>query len=60
MEDNMQSIAQRLLEISGDDQRLSCTDARAFAADNGVGLADLGAMCDELGSKIYACELGCF
>lgn len=60
MEENTKSISQALLEISGDDKRISCADARAFASSNSIGLAELGAMCDDLGIKIYACELGCF
>ncbi|MHB0915168.1 MAG: hypothetical protein ACYC5A_01955 [Thermoleophilia bacterium] len=60
MEDNTKSITQGLLEISGSDKRISCADARDFASSNSIGFAELGALCDDLGIKIYACELGCF
>jgi hypothetical protein len=40
--------------------KLSCNDARKFAAANKIDLARIGEICDEAGIKIYGCELGCF
>ncbi len=54
------SISQRLLELSGADRRISCSEARKLARDRDVPPAEVGRLCDELGIKIYACELGCF
>lgn len=60
MEDDRQSIAQRLNELSGEDRRISCEDAWSFADENGLSKAETGALCNELGIKIFACQLGCF
>lgn len=40
--------------------KLSCTVARHLAEEIGVPIRRVGEAADELGIKIYACELGCF
>lgn len=54
------SISQRLLELSGPEKRISCTDARELAREAGTDYAAIGALCDELGIRVFGCELGCF
>lgn len=58
--DNKQSISQQLLELSGAEKRIACADAWAFAEAKGLGKEEVGELCNELGIKIYACQLGCF
>ncbi|MDH4161960.1 MAG: hypothetical protein OEW15_04635 [Nitrospirota bacterium] len=40
--------------------RLSCEAAHGLAEELGVGLGEIGAVCNELKIKISACQLGCF
>ena len=40
--------------------RLSCEKAHELSASLGVPLREIGALCNELGIKISACQLGCF
>jgi hypothetical protein len=40
--------------------RLPCGKAFAIAADNGLSLAEMGDLCNELEVKIIQCQLGCF
>jgi hypothetical protein len=54
------SITQQLLSLSGPDKRISCTEARKLARESHAGPAVVGKLCNELGIKIYGCELGCF
>lgn len=42
------------------DGKISCSDARAFAAELGVEFWRMGELCDKAGIKIFGCELGCF
>lgn len=48
------------IEAASKDKRISCTVARKVAEDLDVSLRTIGDACNELGIKIYACELGCF
>ncbi|MCR4399505.1 MAG: hypothetical protein QHH05_09570 [Syntrophomonadaceae bacterium] len=57
--DEQAVILQRLQETASG-QRISCTEARRIAEELGVSPRAVGAACDELGIKIFACELGCF
>lgn len=54
----------RLIEVlkkrAGDDHRLACSEAFRIAADLDVPVAEVGRVCNELGIKIVACQLGCF
>lgn len=40
--------------------KISCTEAREIMQDYDVPHGQLGKICDEVGIKIYGCELGCF
>lgn len=40
--------------------KLTCSDARALAAEMGLELSKMGDLCDAAGIKICGCELGCF
>ena len=42
------------------DDRLSCTAARALAAELHISVAEMGEIANQLGIKIKKCELGCF
>ncbi len=56
---NQQELVAKLIEQfpSG---KISCPQARKFAAEAQIELARMGELCDEAGLKIYGCELGCF
>jgi len=57
--DRKAEIMERLKQIAGDG-RISCTEARKLAEELQVPPREVGALCDEMGIKIFACELGCF
>ena len=57
---NKESITQELVKLGGQEKRISCTEARKLAERQGVGALEVGRLCDSLGIKIFACELGCF
>jgi hypothetical protein len=40
--------------------RLTCERAHLLAGELKVTLKEIGAICNELGIKISACQLGCF
>jgi hypothetical protein len=42
------------------ENRLTCAQAHALAEELRVSLGEIGALCNELGIKIAACQLGCF
>jgi hypothetical protein len=46
--------------LASTDKRISCSKARKIAKDFGVPVRYVGDLINELGIKIYACELGCF
>ncbi|MHB8842458.1 MAG: hypothetical protein ACYC56_11865 [Candidatus Aquicultor sp.] len=48
------------IKAASKDNRISCTVARKVGDELGVPLRQVGDACDELGIKIFACELGCF
>ncbi|HDZ59799.1 MAG TPA: hypothetical protein ENH44_03315 [Actinobacteria bacterium] len=60
MTSNNESISQRLLLLGGAEKRISCKQARNLAEEMKVSYADIGRDCNNLGIKIFACELGCF
>ncbi len=39
---------------------IRCAEAFALARRNGVSIAELGAVCEELDVRITQCQLGCF
>ncbi len=54
-----EEIAQVLLDkFPG--KRISCAEAREFAKEMQIELSRMGTLCDLVGIKISACELGCF
>lgn len=53
-------LEQKLMELSGEQKRISCSDARKLAEGAAVDYAEVGRLCDDLGIKIHSCELGCF
>lgn len=57
--DKKTDIAERLKQMASDG-RISCTEARKIAEELKVPPREVGAVCDELKIKIFACELGCF
>lgn len=57
---NMESITYELVALAGRKKRISCADARGLAERQGVEIIEVGRLCDSLGIKIFACELGCF
>jgi len=59
MEISKEKLLQKVQEAAMDN-RISCTVARKVGEELGVPLRRVGDACDELGIKIYACELGCF
>lgn len=40
--------------------KVSCADAREFAAKLGIEALEVGKACNAAGIKIFGCELGCF
>lgn len=52
-------IAEKLKEACPD-KRISCMDARRLAEEWKIDSRELGEICDQVGIKIFACELGCF
>jgi len=52
-------IAEKLKEACPD-KRISCMDARRLAEEWKIDSRGLGEICDQVGIKIFACELGCF
>lgn len=59
MDTPKEELLQKVKEAAKDN-RMSCTVARKVGEELGVPLRQVGDACDELGIKIYACELGCF
>lgn len=55
-----EDLKKKLLELSGEQKRISCTKARKLAEEAAAEYAEVGKLCDDLGIKIYSCELGCF
>ncbi len=48
------------IRAAATDNRLTCEKAHVLAKELNVPLRELGALCNELGIKIAACQLGCF
>ena len=44
----------------GDKVKLPCAAAFTIAEQNGVNIADIGSVCNELNIRICKCQLGCF
>lgn len=54
-----EKVREAIVEVSPD-KRISCPVARQIAEEYGVPVGEVGRLINELGIKIYACELGCF
>lgn len=59
MEDKKGQIVEEVKEAAPEG-RISCTAARSIAEKLDVPVCDVGNAADDLGIKIYGCELGCF
>jgi hypothetical protein len=57
--DKKQLLVQEL-EKRAADKRISCAAARQLAEEMGMPARAVGQLCDALGIKITACDLGCF
>ncbi len=57
---NIPRLIETLKARTGDDRRLSCSDAFRIAHDLDVPPAVVGRVCNELQIKISDCQLGCF
>lgn len=58
--DSAQTVRDAVSVAAGDEKRLACARAFALADELGVPVAEIGRACDELGIKIFGCQLGCF
>ncbi len=45
---------------AADNSKLPCQKAFAIAEETGLKTAEVGKACNELGVKIFDCQLGCF
>lgn len=54
-----EKVKEAIMQASPDG-RISCPVAREIAEEHGVPVSEVGRLINELGVKIYACELGCF
>ena len=62
MEENtglVKAVIEAATEIDGR-KKLACAQAFRIAESFGVGVAQVGRICDENDIKIYGCQLGCF
>ena len=58
-----QQISEQILAAvrkKAENNRLSCTKARALAKELSISVQEVGAAANQQGIKIVACELGCF
>jgi hypothetical protein len=57
---NIPRLIETLKAQAGEEKRIACADAFRIAHDLDVPLAEVGTVCNELGIKMVACQLGCF
>lgn len=57
---NIPRLIETVQKCAGADERLACADAFRIAADLDVPVSEIGRVCNELGIRIVACQLGCF
>jgi hypothetical protein len=48
------------LQETAQNGKLSCTKARELMEEFQVPKGQMGKICDDIGIKIFGCELGCF
>jgi len=58
-EDLLKAIAERAEEVDGKKQ-LSCAEAFEAARELGVGIREVGRICNREKIRIRNCQLGCF
>lgn len=56
---NKEELLKKLQEVAKNG-KMSCTEARKIMEEYEVPKGQLGKICDEVGIKIFGCELGCF
>ena len=56
---NKEDVLKKLQEAAPNG-KLSCSEAREIMKEFNVPNGQMGDLCDEVGIKIYGCELGCF
>lgn len=57
---NIPHLIETLKAKAGDDKRISCAVAFKVAHDLDVPVGKVGRTCNELGIKLFGCQLGCF
>jgi len=60
VEGNIPRLIEVIKKHAGEDNRLACGAAFKIAADLEVPISEVGRVCNELGVKVVACQLGCF
>lgn len=55
-----ESIVTRIKAVAGEGERLPCVTAHQIAASLEVDPVEVGAVADELGVRIWACQMGLF
>jgi hypothetical protein len=58
-EDLVKAVVEAAKDKNGK-KKLSCSRAFELAAQFGVGVIEIGRICDEQDIKLYQCQLGCF
>jgi len=57
---NIPRLIETVTKQAGEDKRLACAEAFRIAGDLDVTVTEVGRVCNELGIKVVACQLGCF
>jgi len=60
MTDKITEELRKSLAERATDGRISCKEAWQVAEETGTEYSEVGAACNELGIRIYSCQLGCF
>ncbi|NIA15734.1 MAG: hypothetical protein GWP08_16845 [Nitrospiraceae bacterium] len=59
--DNLaEAIKNASVEHDGGKVTLACAHAFKLAEDSGVGVREIGAVCNKIGIQIAHCQFGCF
>ena len=57
--EKMEQLKDKILSTA-ENSKLPCQKAFAIAEETGLTRAEVGKACNELGVKIFDCQLGCF